>query len=254
MSAFLKGLFGLDGCVAIVTGASRGIGAAIALGLAKSGAQVFGVSRSLRPEWDAEDVRMTYQSCDIRDSVAFRGVCTGIYERHQKIDILINAAGISVPPETETGGDDYFDEMIDTNLRAVYKTCMIVTEYMRKSGGGNILNITSINSVLGFPGNPGYVSAKGGTKMLTKALAIDLGQDNIRVNALAPGYIHTDMTRKSYADTELHQQRLRHMILPRWGEPEDLVGAAIFLVSKASSYMTGQDVFVDGGWTAKGLT
>jgi NAD(P)-dependent dehydrogenase (short-subunit alcohol dehydrogenase family) len=107
---------------------------------------------------------------------------------------------------------------------------------------------------MGFPRNPGYVAAKGGLRMLTKALALDLGCHGIRVNNLAPGYVRTAMTEASHADPVLHGERLRHMILPRWGLPDDLVGAAVFLASDASAYVTGSDLFVDGGWTAKGLT
>jgi NAD(P)-dependent dehydrogenase (short-subunit alcohol dehydrogenase family) len=108
--------------------------------------------------------------------------------------------------------------------------------------------------LVGFPDNPGYVAAKGGLRLLTKALAVDLGPRDIRVNALAPGYIHTDMTAASFADPERHAARARHTCLGRWGEVEDLVGGAIFLASDASRYMTGQDLVIDGGWTAKGLT
>jgi len=119
--------------------------------------------------------------------------------------------------------------------------------------GGSIINITSIGSVVGFPGNPGYVASKGGLRMMTKALAVDYGQAGIRVNAIAPGYIETAMTAGSFADPELHEQRRRHTCLGRWGSVSDMVGAAIFLASDASSYVTGQDLIVDGGWTAKGL-
>jgi gluconate 5-dehydrogenase len=124
---------------------------------------------------------------------------------------------------------------------------------MERSGGGSIINVTSIGAVQGFPGNPGYVASKGGLRLLTKALALDLADKNIRVNNLAPGYIHTAMTDKSFNDPQRHQERLARMMLKRWGKPDDLIGAAIFLASEASAYVTGQDIFVDGGWTAKGL-
>lgn len=105
-----------------------------------------------------------------------------------------------------------------------------------------------------MPGNPAYGAAKGGLRLLTKSLALDYGPSGIRVNALAPGYIQTDMTAKSFADPDEHERRRRHTCLGRWGRVEDLVGTAIFLASDASAYITGQDIFVDGGWTAKGLT
>jgi gluconate 5-dehydrogenase len=120
-------------------------------------------------------------------------------------------------------------------------------------GAGSIINVTSIGSLVGFPDNPGYVAAKGGLRMLTRALAIDLGRSGIRVNNLAPGYVRTGMTARSYDDPQLNAQRTEHTILGRWGVPEDMVGPAVFLASDASAYMTGQDLIVDGGWTAKGL-
>ena len=113
--------------------------------------------------------------------------------------------------------------------------------------------ISSINATLGFPDNPGYVAAKGGLTAMTRALAVDLGKRQIRVNSIAPGYVHTKMTELSYQDSDTHKERMRRTILGRWGEPEDLAGAAIFLASKASAYVTGQEILVDGGWSVKGL-
>jgi gluconate 5-dehydrogenase len=124
---------------------------------------------------------------------------------------------------------------------------------MQLNGGGSIINVTSIGSVLGFPDNPAYVASKGGLRLLTKALAMDLASYSIRVNNLAPGYIRTDMTKSSFEDPVRYAERLQGMIIKRWGNPEDLAGAAIFLASDASAYITGIDLFVDGGWTAKGL-
>jgi NAD(P)-dependent dehydrogenase (short-subunit alcohol dehydrogenase family) len=124
---------------------------------------------------------------------------------------------------------------------------------MKRAGAGCIINVTSINSVLAFPDNPGYVAAKGGLRMLTKALARDLAASGIRVNNIAPGYIRTAMTEASYADPAKNAERVSHMMIPRWGEPHEVAGAAVYLASPAASYVTGIDLFVDGGWTAKGL-
>ena len=120
-----------------------------------------------------------------------------------------------------------------------------------KKTGGSMINITSLNSELGFPNNPAYVSMKGGLKQLTKSLAIDLGEFNIRVNNLGPGYIKTNMTTGSWKNRKIEIED--RTILGRWGEPEDLLGAVIFLLSSASNYITGQDIYVDGGYLAKGL-
>ena len=124
---------------------------------------------------------------------------------------------------------------------------------MRFSGGGSIINITSLNSELAFPDNPAYVASKGGLKQLTKALAIDLGRYDIRVNNIGPGYMKTQMTLKSWTNRKTRRERQQKTMLGRWGDPEDLIGAAVFLASDAASYITGQDIYVDGGWLTKGL-
>jgi gluconate 5-dehydrogenase len=252
VSEFLEGLFSLRGRVAIVTGASRGIGAALALGLHRAGARVMGVARSAVPResWAGE---VHYRPCDITDVAAFDALCAEVFESEGRLDVLVNAAGISLSATQSPDPLRRFDATLDVNLRAVYAACLAAAARMKRNAGGAIINVTSINSVLGFPGNPGYVASKGALRMLTKALALDLGADGIRVNALAPGYIRTDMTAASQADTALRAQRIDRMIIPRFGEPRDLVGAAIFLASPASAYVTGQDLIVDGGWTAKGL-
>lgn len=253
MNVFLNELFSIAGKVIIVTGASRGIGMTIANSLAKAGAKVIGLSRSENPSNNLS-VNVDYKQCDITDRKKFNKVCKSVSDKEGTIDVLINSAGVSLTTSTQSDSRENFNHILDVNLKAAYECCMTVSEYMKSSHFPSIINITSINSVVGFPGNPGYVAAKGGLRMLTKALAIDLIKDNIRVNAIAPGYIHTDMTEKSYNDTKMNKQRLRHMIIPRWGEPEDIVGAVIFLISGSASYITGQDIVVDGGWTAKGLS
>ena len=241
-------LFDLTGKVAFVTGASRGIGAAIAEGLADAGAQVVAIGRAAEPEKSfAEGV--DYWSCDVRtdsqSSIARAVAAKG------RLDCLVNCAGVSLPKDSTVGESARFRQTLDTNLVAAFDACMAAASFM--SSGGSIINVTSIGSVVGFPGNPGYVSSKGALRMMTKALAVDLGPAGIRVNSLAPGYIHTAMTAGSHDAPVENQRRRAHTCLGRWGEPEDLIGAAIFLASDASGYVTGSDIFVDGGWTAKGL-
>jgi NAD(P)-dependent dehydrogenase (short-subunit alcohol dehydrogenase family) len=124
---------------------------------------------------------------------------------------------------------------------------------MKKNKGGSIINITSLNAELAFPKNPAYAASKGGVRILTKALALDYAPKKIRVNNIVPGYIRTAMTEKSYSDKALNHERIDRMMIQRWGKTEDLIGAAIYLASDASSYVTGTDLIVDGGWTAKGL-
>jgi gluconate 5-dehydrogenase len=245
----LSHLFSLSGKVAVVTGASRGIGFAIADALAGAGATVIAIARSVQPR-EAFNSLVEYISADVGSNI--EKTFADIVNRHKKIDILVNAAGVTLPTVSGSVAElDNFQEMLKINLAAPFACCLAARQHMRQ--GASIINVTSIGSVLGFPGNPGYVAAKGGLRMMTKALAVDYGASGIRVNALAPGYIHTDMTAKSFADPVLHEQRRKHTCLNRWGTVDDVVGAAIFLASDASAYITGQDIFVDGGWTAKGL-
>jgi NAD(P)-dependent dehydrogenase (short-subunit alcohol dehydrogenase family) len=240
--------FSLQGRVAVVTGASRGIGAAIAAGLAGAGAKVFGLSRSGASPDTVEPI-----ACDLTDDGALRRAIDGLAARHDKLDALVNAAGISLPVSGATSELDRFRRTIATDLTGVYATILAAYPLLKNAGNSSVINVTSINSVRGFPGNPGYIAAKAGLAGLTRALATDFAPDGIRVNALAPGYVATAMTATSFADPAMHEERRRHTMLGRWGDPDDMVGAAIFLASPASAYMTGQEMFVDGGWTTKGL-
>jgi NAD(P)-dependent dehydrogenase (short-subunit alcohol dehydrogenase family) len=240
--------FSLGGCRAIVTGASRGIGAAIATGLAEAGAEVFGLSRSGTAPDGVAPI-----ACDLADDAALHRAIEAFAKRHDRLDVLVNAAAISLPANNAASELDRFRQTIATDLTGVYATILATYPLLKKAGNSSVINVTSINSVRGFPGNPGYVAAKAGLSGLTRALATDFAADGIRVNALAPGYIATAMTTTSFNDPAMHEERRRHTMLGRWGNPDDMVGAAIFLASAASAYMTGQEIFVDGGWTAKGL-
>jgi NAD(P)-dependent dehydrogenase (short-subunit alcohol dehydrogenase family) len=240
--------FSLEGKIAVVTGASRGIGAAIASGLEASGAKVFGISRSgTAPE------NITAISCDLSDDASVQCTFDDLSKSCDKLDVLVNAAGISLGASGAHSELWRFRHTLATDLTGIYATILASYPLLKKAGGGSIINLTSINSVRGFPGNPGYVAAKAGLAGLTRALAVDYASDGIRVNALAPGYVATEMTAMSFADPAMHEDRRRHTMLGRWGNPDDLVGAAIFLASPASAYVTGQELFVDGGWTTKGL-
>jgi NAD(P)-dependent dehydrogenase (short-subunit alcohol dehydrogenase family) len=239
--------FSLEGKTAVVTGASRGIGAAIAAGLQASGAKVFGISRS-----GTAPQHVTAVACDLSDDAAIQRAFDHLADNGDRLDVLVNAAGISLPASAGKGELQRFRDTLATDLTGVYATILAAYPLLKKAGG-SIINVTSINSLRGFPGNPGYVAAKAGLAGLTRALAADYARDGIRVNALAPGYVATEMTAASFADPAMHEDRRRHTMLGRWGNPEDMVGAAIFLASSASAYMTGQELFVDGGWTTKGL-
>lgn len=232
----------------MVTGASRGIGAAIASGLQDAGATVFGLSRSGTAPHGVAAI-----ACDLADDGAIESAFRTIAAKGDRINALVNAAGISLPAQSAESELARFRATVATDLTGVYATILAAYPLLKKAGSAAIINVTSINSVRGFPGNPGYVAAKSGLAGLTRALAADYAPDGIRVNALAPGYVATEMTAKSYADPLMHEDRRRHTMLGRWGQPADMVGAAVFLASDASAYVTGQEIFIDGGWTAKGL-
>lgn len=243
-------LFSLTGKTVLVAGASKGIGQAIAQGLARAGANVVGFGRSAAAQ-DAQG--FDYQSCDMRAPQAFERLLAQCVQCHGGVDAYFHVAGITVPSQDGLQGIAAFEQTLNANLTSAYACCVAVADQMRQQRRGSIVTVTSIGSVLGFPNNPAYVASKGGLRMMSKALALDLGASNVRVNSLMPGYIHTDMTGASYADPVKSKERADRTMLGRWGQVGDLVGAAIFLASDASSYVTGTDLVVDGGWTAKGL-
>lgn len=245
-------LFSLHNRIALVSGASRGIGRAIAMGLAEAGASVVGIGTSATPA-DGSLPGVTYRVGDVTDAPGFRALCREIAAMHDYLDIYVHAAGVSLPNTSPEEVVRRFARTVEVNLTAAFTCCLAAAEAMDVVRGGSIILITSINAHLGFPQNPGYVASKAGLAGLTRALAIDLGERNIRVNAIAPGYIRTAMTEASYGDPTRREARLQRTILKRWGTPGDLVGAAVFLASDASAYVTGQEIVVDGGWMAKGL-
>ena len=239
-----KNLFNIKNKVTIIIGATRGIGKEIAAGFSEFGAITYCIGRT-------KTKKKNFFSCDINDSDQIEKIFNQIYKRHNKIDILVNCASI-----TSAHSKDYrynFQKVLNTNLTAHYFVSKIFYKYVNKINGGNIINISSIGSKMGFPNNPAYVSSKFGISGLTKALALDFYKKNIKVNAIVPGYIKTSMTIESYSNKKKRDKRTNRTILKRWGEPSDIVGASIFLASSASNYITGSEVIVDGGWLAKGL-
>jgi len=239
----IDNIFSLKDKVAIVTGASGGNGAAILRGFYDYGATVFNLD--IKPG----DEKNNFIECDITNKENVEQIIEYIINEYGTIDILVNNAGVTY------GGysDEAWEKTYNVDLKAPYVLSKMVGEEMRKNLNGSIINITSLNSELAFPDNPAYVAMKGGLKQLTKALAYDLGKYNIRVNNVGPGYMKTNMTKKSWSDSKTYEERKNKTVLQRWGEPSDLIGVTIFLASDASSYITGQDIYVDGGWLIKGL-
>jgi gluconate 5-dehydrogenase len=249
-------LFSVENLIVIITGSGKGIGHTLSESFADNGAIVYSISLNFNNEIPSNLKNSLFQEiCDVRNKNKFKKICKKIYEKHGKIDVLINNAGITLTSSDDKSYSiDDWNKTLDVNLTAGFNCSNSVFEYMLKNNSGSIINITSINAELGFPKNPYYVASKGGLKMLTKALARDWGKYGIRVNNLGPGYFKTEMTKKSYSDLKKRKSRSNQTMLGRWGTTDELVGPAIFLASKASSYITGHDLYVDGGWIANGLS
>ena len=257
--SYLESLFSLAGRQALVTGAARGNGRAIAEGLLRAGAIVLLVDVSEAEleqtvrELRAEGLSATGERCDLSDLNQIDALATQVEAQMPNLSILVNNAGVTLPGRFMEYPLDRWEATYRVNLRAPFLLSQRFAPLLGRAGDGVVLNVTSINAELAFPDNPAYVAFKGGLRQLTKAMALDLGQQGIRVNAIGPGYIRTAMTRGSWENAEKREDRQRRTILGRWGEPKDLAGVAVFLASKASGYITGQDIYVDGGWLAKGL-
>jgi len=245
-------VFNLKGRTALVAGASRGIGLAIADGLQDAGANVVGLGRADPTE--VEGARSwEYVRCDITRPDEFDVACQTVIEKKGGLNIYVHAAGQSLARCDQSTQIQRFIDTIDVNLVSAYRCIVKAAECISPNAEGSVIAISSIGALAGFPDNPGYVASKGGLSAMTRALAIDLGARNIRVNSIAPGYVHTQMTDASFQNREMNKARMKRMIIQRWGEPEDLVGATVFFASTGSAYITGQELVIDGGWMAKGL-
>lgn len=257
MNKKILDLFSLFNKVAIVTGAARGNGKAIAKGFLEAGATVYFIDilkkELLKTMKEINNKNAKYIVADITNKDALKKIVIRAYNENGKIDILVNNAGITISEPSEFYSQKSWDKTYKVNLKAAFQLSQMVAKHMIKQKSGIIINITSIGAERGFPNNPAYAAFKGGLKQFSKALANDWAKYNIRVNNLTPGYIKTNMTRKSWENPVFRKERLQKTMLGRWGEPDDLVGPAIFLASNASSYITGHDLYVDGGWLSKGF-
>ena len=248
----IKSIFDINNKVAVITGTSRGIGLALAKGFLDHGAFVNGISRSDSPLVGNE--KYIHYNFDLNDRKLFNKLVSKIKDNHECINVLINSAGLSLPfsHNIEEAKID-FEKTLDINLKSSFSLTYAIVDLMKTCKSGSIINITSIASNLGFPLNPSYISSKAGLAGLTRSLSYDFAKYGIRVNNLVPGYFKTDMTKDSFLNSKMNNERSSRSLLLRWGEPSELVGPAIFLASSASSFVTGTDLVVDGGWSVKGI-
>jgi 2-deoxy-D-gluconate 3-dehydrogenase len=248
-------LFSLAGKVALVTGASRGLGAGMALGLAAAGADVV-LHASTPPVDTAQAVerlgrRAAPLAADLSDPSAPARLSADALAVYGRLDILINNAGIIRRQPADEHSDEFWDAVIEVNLSSVFRLSRAVGRHMLERGSGKIINVASLLSFQGGVTVPGYAAAKGGVAQLTKALANEWASRGINVNAIAPGYMVTDNTALLRADETRSRQIGERIPAGRWGTPADLAGAAVFLASSASDYVNGHVLAVDGGWLAR---
>ena len=253
----MQELFNLEGRVAVVTGASRGLGRAMAIGLAGAGADIVAIASAREnvtqtvAEVEALGRQCKALGCrqDDRDEV-FRAVEESI-AAFGKVDILVNNAGTIRRAPAEDFTDEDWAAVMDTNLNGVFQFCRGIGRHMLERKQGKIINIASLLSFSGGITVPAYAASKGGVMQLTKALANEWANRGIQVNAIAPGYFATDNTEALRADAERNDSILARIPTGRWGEAEDLQGAVVFLASDASNYVNGHILTVDGGWMAR---
>ena len=248
-------LFDLSGRVAIVTGASRGLGQTFARALASAGADVAITSRtleSLRPfqrEIESMGRHAVPLTLDVHDEASIRQMADAAHQAFGQIDILVNNAGCNVRKKAADVTWADWNLVLDTNLRGAFFVAQAVARYMLPRGAGRIINIGSVTSVFGYAGLGPYAASRGGIRQLTMSLADDWGPHGITVNCLAPGWFKTEQTKVMYDDPEWVAYLVDRIPLKRPGRPEDLEGAIVFLASDASAYITGQTLLVDGGIT-----
>lgn len=253
---FSMDFFSLKGRVAIVTGGNSGLGQAFSLALAKAGADLFIPSfiednDDTRRLIEQEGVRVEFMTADITQPKAPAKIIEACIQSFGQIDILVNNAGICrLNPVFEFGRADW-DPVMDVNITAAFELSREAARYMVPQKSGKIINICSLFSWLGGQGAPAYAASKHALAGLTKAYCDELGCHNIQVNGIAPGYYATEITAATRSNPETNQRILDHIPANRWGDPMDLMGAAVFLAGRASNYVNGHLLVVDGGYLVR---
>ncbi|MCF9046969.1 SDR family oxidoreductase [Acinetobacter nectaris] len=250
-------MFDLSNKLALVTGSSRGLGNTLAGALASAGARVILHGRDSKSldsaaiEWEkSHGIRPDTVFFDVQDAAGVEAAVKDLIEKFGTPDILVNNAGIQRrAPFAEFSISDW-DDIIATNLSSVFYVSRFIVPHMIHRGSGKIINIASVQSELGRQTIAPYAASKGGVALLTRGMTADLARHNIQVNTLSPGYFATDMNSALVADKNFTTWLEQRTPAGRWGRPEELAGALVFLASSASDFITGQNLFVDGGMTA----
>lgn len=248
--------FRLDGKVSLVSGASRGIGRAMAEGLAGAGSDLVITGRKMetllpvaQQITNETDRKVIPIQSDVGNLDEINSLVEQTVKSFNRIDVLVNNAGVNVRnPALEFSEEDW-DFVTDVNLKGAFFLAKACGHVMKQHGGGKVINTLSLTSAIGLPTSVAYTAAKGGLLQLTKLLAVEWAEHNIQVNGIAPGFIRTEMTAPAREDSR-NEWILNRTPADRWGEPEDLAGLTIFFASNASDFVTGQMVFVDGGFMA----
>ena len=248
----------LDGKVALITGSASGIGAAVALRFAQEGARIAGIDTQDLAEGDwADALRLTgggaVHKLDVRDKAAVVRAVAAVEAEHGQIDVLVNSAGVAGGGPVHLIPDEEWDRVMDINLKGTLHACQAVVPGMLARESGSIVNVASVEGIEGFEGGSAYNASKGAVILLTRNMAIDYGRKGIRVNAVCPGFIDTPLFR-STLETE-GMAEIREKIrdahqLGRFGRPEEIANGALFLASDEASFVTGQALPIDGGYTA----
>ncbi|MBI5583139.1 MAG: glucose 1-dehydrogenase [Deltaproteobacteria bacterium] len=249
-------LFDLTGKVALVTGASKGLGKALAVGLAKAGADLALCARNpddletARGEVGKYGSRVEHFTLDVLDAQKVQETTEAVLQTFGRIDILVNNAGINIrKPVLELTEDDW-DRVLSTNLKGYFLMARAVVPDMIKRKKGKVINMASILGAVGLENQLPYASSKGGVIQMTKVMALEWARHHINVNAIGPTYFETPLVATLRGDPERFRFINERTPMGRWGQPEELEGTVIFLASTASDFITGQTIFVDGGWTA----
>lgn len=252
-------LFDLSGRVAVVTGGTTGLGHAIAVGLAEAGADVVPSSRRLEQvgivasEIESLGRKSMRVTSDVLDRASVQTLHDAVLTEFGKVDILVNAAGVTHKSPTLEESEAEWSRVIETNLTGTLRACQIFGATMAKAGYGRIINIASLTTSLGFYQVAAYSASKAAVGSLTKVLAIELAQNGVNVNAIAPGVFPTPLNKSLILGTPRGEELLLRTPMRRFGEAKELVGAAVFLASEAASFVTGEIVAVDGGFLASGV-